>query len=187
MGESHDELPGDAVAEAERLTRLARDAVDDAEAAAYRDRRDELLAEYGYVARVRERDDTLVCYPADWLDEDGQVRVADVEDTGRAAEVSLAGPGEQGDYESAAEHNADLAARVREKHGGVHGANAAAFADFMSNHYARPMETASPAERAEFVAEYFPRNAWPSEEQRAAVERSLDLITETAEETGHSN
>jgi hypothetical protein len=186
MSENSTDLPVDAVEEAERLTRLARDAVDDAEASAYRERRDDLLAEHGYVARVREDDDTLVCYPEDWLDDDGLVRVDDVEDTGRATEVSLAGPGEQGDYESAAEHNDALAARVREKHGGVHGANAAAFADFMSNHYARPMETASDAERSEFVSEYYPRNAWPSEEQREAVERSLDLIVETAEAVDES-
>ncbi|WP_232687423.1 DUF7108 family protein [Halobacterium zhouii] len=180
MTDPVEDLPGDVTEEAERLTRLARDAADDDEAAAYRNRRDELLAEYGFVARVRE-DDTLVCYPEDWLDEEELVRVDDVENTDRAAEVSLAGRGEQGDYESAAEHNADLADQVRERHGGVHGANAAAFADFMSNHYARPMESATDTERAEFVSEYYPRNAWPSEEQREAVERSLELIDETAD------
>jgi hypothetical protein len=50
------DLPDDAVAEAERLTRLARRAVDDNERAAYRDRREEILDEHGYVARVREDD-----------------------------------------------------------------------------------------------------------------------------------
>ncbi len=176
------DLPEDVVDEAERLTRLARDAVDDAAAEAYRERRDDLLAEHGFVPRVRERDDTLVCYPGEWLDDDGRVQLADVEDTDRAAEVSLSGPGEQGDYEEAAARNDDLVERVRERHGDVHGDNAAAFAEFMNNHYARAMDTADDREREEFLAEYFPRNAWPSDEQRALVEESLDLISAVADD-----
>jgi hypothetical protein len=175
------DLPEDVVREAERLTRLARDAVDDNAADAYRDRRDGLLAEHGFVAHVRDSDDTLVCHPADWLDDEGTVHLGDVEDTDRAAEVSLAGPGEQGDYEEATARNEDLVARVREVHGDVHGDNAAAFADFMNNHYARPMDTASEREREEFLADYFPRNAWPTDEQRAVVERSLDLVFDVAD------
>ncbi|WP_336034862.1 DUF7108 domain-containing protein [Halobacterium yunchengense] len=176
------DLPEDAVDTAERLTRLARDAVDDAEAAAYRDRRDRLLADHGFVARVREGDDTLVCYPAEWVDDDGTVRLAEVEDTDRAVEVSLSGPGEQGDYEDAAARNADLVERVRDEHGDVHGDNAAAFADFMNNHYARPMDAAGDREREEFLAEFFPRNAWPSDDQRAVVEESLDLVFAVADD-----
>ncbi|MFB6268964.1 MAG: rnhA operon protein [Halobacterium sp.] len=174
------DLPEDVVREAERLTRLARDAVDDNAADAYRDRRDDLLADHGFVAHVRESDDTLVCHPADWLDDDGTVRTGDVEDTDRAAEVSLAGPGEQGDYEEAVERNEELVERVRDEHGDVHGDNVAAFADFMNNHYARPLDTASDRERREFLDDYFPRNAWPTDEQREAVERSLDLAFEVA-------
>lgn len=173
------DLPDDVVDEAERLTRLARDAVDDAAANAYRDRRDSLLAEHGFVPRLRERDDTLVCYPDEWLD-DGRVQLDDVEDTDRAAEVSLSGPGEQGDYEEAAARNERLVERVRERHGDVHGDNAAAFAEFMNNYYARPMDTADDREREEFLAEYFPRNAWPTDEQRERVEESLALIFEVA-------
>ncbi|MCG1002184.1 MULTISPECIES: hypothetical protein [Halobacterium] len=175
------ELPADVVDEAERLTRLARDAVDDAAAAAYRDRRDDLLAEHGFVPRLRERDDTLVCYPDEWVD-DGTVQLGDVEDTDRAAEVSLSGPGEQGDYEEAAARNDAIVERVRERHGDVHGDNAAAFAEFMNNYYARPMDTADDREREEFLAEYFPRNAWPNEEQRERVEASLELLFEVAED-----
>ena len=175
------DLPQDAVQEAERLTRLARDAVDDSAIDAYRDRRDDLLAEHGFVAHVRESDDTLVCHPADWLDDDGTVRIGDVEDTDRAAELSLAGPGEQGDYEEAAARNETLVDRVREEHGDVHGDNAAAFADFMDNYYARPMDTASDSEREEFLTEYFPRNAWPTDEQRETVDQSLDLVFDVAD------
>ncbi|MGB9963927.1 DUF7108 domain-containing protein [Halobacterium hubeiense] len=174
------DLPDDVVDEAERLTRLARDAVDDAAAEAYRERREELLADHGFVPRVRERDDTLVCYPAEWV-EDGRVQLEDVEDTDRAAEVSLSGPSEQGDYEDAAARNAELVERVRERHGDVHGDNAAAFAEFMNNHYARSMDAAGDRERAEFREEYFPRNAWPSDEQRACVEESLELVAEVAD------
>jgi hypothetical protein len=178
------DLPNDVVDEAERLTRLARDAVDDNAAEAYRDRRDELLADYGFVARVRNDDHTLVCYPAEWLDDDGRVVLTDVEDTDRAAEVSIAGPGEQGDYEAAAARNEELVERVREAHGDVHGDNAEAFATFMNNHYARPMDTASEREREEFLEEYFPRNAWPTEEQREAVEQSLSWVSAVADDSG---
>jgi hypothetical protein len=175
------DLPEDVVDEAERLTRLARDAVDDDAAAAYRDRRDDLLAEHGFVARVRDADDTLVCYPDEWVDADGRVTLGDVEDTDRAAEVSLFGPGEQGDYDEARERNDALVARVRDRHGDVHGDNAAAFAEFMSNHYARPMDTAGEREREEFLDEYFPRNAWPSDDQRAVVEQSLAYVDDAAD------
>lgn len=177
------DLPQDVVREAERLTRLARDAVEDNAAEAYRDRRDDLLADHAFVARVRDSDDTLVCHPAEWLDDDGQVRLGDVEDTDRAAEVSLSGPGEQGDYEAAAARNETLVERVRDQYGAVHGDNAAAFAAFMNNHYARPMDTAGERERAEFREEFFPRNAWPSEDQRETVEESLDLVFEVAAST----
>lgn len=178
------DLPEDVVREAERLTRLARDAVDDNATEAYRARRDDLLADHGFVARVRDSDDTLVCHPDEWLDDDGQVELDDVEDTDRAAEVSLSGPGEQGDYEDAVARNAELAARVRDEHGDVHGDNAAAFATFMNNHYARPMDTAGERERTEFREEFFPRNAWPSDEQRAVLEESLDLVFAVADEIG---
>lgn len=174
------ELPDDVVSEARRLTRLARDAVDDAAADAYRDRRDELLADHDHVARVRDADATLVCYPADWLD-DGTVHPTDVEDPDRAVEVSLAGGGEQGDYEAATERNAELVARVADEYDDVHAENAAAFAAFMDNHYARPMDTATDDERAEFVEEFFPRNAWPSDEQRAVLDDSLAAVDAVAE------
>jgi len=176
------DLPDDVVAEARRLARLARDASEDAAADAYRDRLDDLLAEHDRVARVRDADATLVCYPADWLDDEGTVHPTDVEDPDRAVEVSLAGGGEQGDYEAAAERNAELVERVAAAYDGdVHAENAAAFASFMNNHYARPMDTATEAEREEFLEEFFPRNAWPTDEQRAAVEASLDAVDDVAD------
>lgn len=176
------ELPEGVVDRAERLTRLMREAVDPAEREAYRTDRQELLAEYGYTARVREDDDgeTLVCHPAEWT-EDGVVQVERIDDTDRAAEVTLSGTGDGGDYDTVAEHNRAVAETVREKHGDVHGATAEAVADFMSNHYAKRIEAASEAEREEFRTEYFPRNAWPSDEQRERLEQSLDVIFDVAD------
>ena len=177
------ELSDDAIEEAERLTRLARDAVDPAEARAHREERDRLLAEDGFAARIRaeEARSVLVLHPEEWL-VDGSIKVDRIEDIGRAVEIPLDGPGEPEDWDAVEEHNRALAADVRAEHGEVHGANATAFADFMGNHYARRMETATAAEIREFLSEYFPRNAWPSAEQKAVVDRSVRLVFEVADE-----
>lgn len=185
-------LPTDVAEEAARLTRLALDAADrdpdpgpyhdsddDAtpgEAALYRRRRDELLDRYDYVARVRDDRDggaTLVCHPAEWLDDDGTVRLENDLDTSRAAEISLSGPGEQGDFESAAATNDAVVEAVRGTHGDRHAANVRAFANFMANYYARPVDSATAAEVREFLEDYYPRNAWPTEAEASVVEDSL--------------
>jgi hypothetical protein len=157
------ELPDDVVDEARRLTRLARDAVDENEAAAYRRERDDLLAQHDYVARVRgeETVDVLVCHPAEWVDE-GEVRVDRIEDTDRAAEVPLDGAADEDRFDAVDEHNRDVVAAVEARAGPEHAANVAAFADFMGNHYVRRVESATSEEIQEFLEEYFPRNAWPS-------------------------
>jgi hypothetical protein len=169
------DLPRDLQQEAERLTRLARRAVDDGEATAYERDRDDRLAEYDYSARVRDADDTLVLYPAEWLDGD-TARVERIEDTDRAVEIPLSGGGDAGEWDAVEAHNADVVERVRERAGDVHASNARAFADFMGNHYARRVETATATELHEFLTEYYPRNAWPSDEQHDAVERSLEHV-----------
>ena len=172
-------LPEAVVEEAERLTRLARDAVDDGEAAAYRDRRRTLLGAHDYVARLRSEDrgEVLVLHPAEWV-EDGVVRVERVDDVSRAVEVPLDGTGDPEEWDEVETHNRALAREVAAEHGPVHGANAHAFADFMGNHYARPIDRATERQVREFLTEYFPRNAWPTESQREAVEASLDLLFE---------
>ena len=177
------ELPADVVEEAERLTRLARDAVDPAEADAHRERRDEILTEHEFAARIRAEDtrSVLVLYPDAWL-ADGSIAVERIEDIDRAVEIPLDGPGEPEDWDAVDEHNRALAGTVGDEHGDVHGANAVAFADFMSNHYARPMESATAAEIEEFLSEYFLRNAWPSSEQKAVVDRSVRLVFDVADE-----
>ncbi|MFC4356831.1 rnhA operon protein [Halobium salinum] len=173
------ELPERVVDEAERLTRLAESAVDGNEREAHLDRRATLLSEFDFTARVRDEDDTLVLHPAEWV-VDGTVRVDRIDDTGRAVEVPLSGAGDEDDYEHVEAHNAGLVREVEAEHGAVHAANARAFADYMSNHYVRRLEEASNEEVAVFLREYYPRNAWPSTEQKSEVEASLAHLFEVA-------
>ncbi len=135
-------LPPAVVEEAERLTRRAREAVDDNEADAYRRERTELIAEYSYRARVREDDEAvLVLYPDEWL-EDGIVQREEIDDLDRGIERPLEGSGDD-NWETVEQHNRALADEVETSHGAVHGANAHALADFMGNHYAKQVEQAT--------------------------------------------
>ncbi|MFC7097548.1 DUF7108 family protein [Halobaculum marinum] len=176
-----EEVPEPTVDAAERLTRLAREAVDETEADAYREDRAERLTDHGFTARVRDEDDTLVLYPEEWM-EDGVVQIDRIEDTDRAVEVSLSGAGDPDDWAEVEAHNAEVVDRVASDYGEVHATNARAFADFMGNHYARPVDSASADEVEEFLAEYFPRNAWPTDEQRDAVEASLQYVFEVTDD-----
>ena len=180
--EESTEIPQDVLDEVERLTRLARAAVDEQEAAAYRDRRESLLAEYEFTVRVREDDthDTLVLHPEEWLD-DGVVQMDAVEDVDRGIERPLGGPGDGEDWDAVAARNRAIAEAVAEQHGAVHGETAAALAEFMHNHYAKPIDSATDDEIAEFVTEYFPRNAWPSDEQRDRIDQSVTLTLDVAD------
>ena len=173
------DVPGEAVDEAERLTRLARRTEDEAAAAFYRERRDELVDGYDYVPRLRDEDDTLVLYPEEWMD-DGTVQLDRIETTDRAVEVSLSGPGDADRYREIAAYNDAVADAVAEAHDEVHADTAQSFAAFMSNHYVRAVDDATPDMRAEFREEFFPRNAWPTDEQRAALEESLETIERVA-------
>ncbi len=174
------DLPDDAINEAERLTRLARDAVDEDESEAYRAERDDIVTEHGYVAREREDDDgaVLVCYPDEWIEGD-TVRPERIDDVDRGVERPLSGPGE-GDYESVAEYNDEIVAAAAEA-GPVHEANVRALADFAGNHYAKPITDLTRAELEEFCEEYFVRNAWPTEDQRELVDDSIRLAFEKSE------
>jgi len=175
------DLPDETIEEAERLTRLAREAVDDAEAAAYREDRAALLDEYGYTSRIREEDtgEVLVCYPDEWV-EDGVIRPERVEDTDRGVEIRLSGTGDPDEWDAVEERNREVVAAVRERHGDVHGATARALADFMGNHYGKPIADATAGELREFREEYFPRNAWPSDRQRSLLDESVELIVAEA-------
>lgn len=174
------ELPDDVVEEAERLTRLAREAIDEQEETAYERHRGELLATHEFTARIREEDDVLVLHPDEWV-EDGVIRVERIDDTDRAVEIPLSGPGDETEWGAVEEHNATLVEEVAAEHGAVHAANCRAFADFMGNHYVRRVEDATGSMVETFLQEYYPRNAWPSERQRAVVEQSLDVLFETAD------
>lgn len=174
------ELPPDVVEEAERLTYLAREAIDQQERRAYLEERAQLLSEHEFTARVRDGDDTLVLHPEEWVD-DGTIYPSRIDDTDRAVEVSLSGPGEPDDWDAVEQHNAEIVAAVRESHGDVHAANARALADFMGNHYARRVESATAEELREFRSEYFPRNAWPTEQQRHLLGESLELVFSVAD------
>ncbi|WP_415380940.1 rnhA operon protein [Halosimplex sp. TS25] len=179
-----DDLPPETVVEqAERLTKLAREAVVDEEAAAYRADRDERLASHDYAARVREDEtrDVLVLHPDEWI-ENGEIRTDRIEDVDRGIEVPLSGPGEGDDWEEIDEYNRDVVADVREERDEDHAANVAALADFMGNHYAKPIHDATADELEEFLEEYYRRNAWPTPEQRAVVEKSVVAAFEVADE-----
>ena len=171
-----DTLPRDVVEEAERLTRLAREATVDAERAAYLDHRADLLASRDYTARVREDDtrDVLVLHPAEWV-EDGTIRTERIEDVDRGLEVPLSGPGAGDDWAEIDTYNRALVEQVRESHGDTHAANVAALADFAGNHYAKPITELTAPELREFRDDYFRRNAWPSADQRDLVEKSVEL------------
>jgi len=168
------EVPTDVVDEAERLTRLARRTDTSAEAQAYRERRDTLLAEHGYAARVRSESDgdTLVCYPEDWLVE-GTVDPDRIDDLERAHERSLSGPGDPDEWAAVEETNQRVVERVRERHGQDHAANAAALAAFASDHYAKPIASLTEHELEEFRTEYYVRNVWPTDDQAAILNTSI--------------
>ncbi|WP_144799758.1 DUF7108 domain-containing protein [Halorubrum depositum] len=180
-GERVPDVPVEVVDEAERLTRLARRTEDDAAAAFYRERRDELVAGHDYVPRLREDDDTLVLYPDEWM-ADGTVQLDRIETTDRAVEVSLSGPGDADRYDEIAAYNEAVADAVADAHAETHADTARSFAAFMSNHYVRAVDDATPEVREEFREEYLPRNGWPSDEQLDAVEESLAVIEAVAAE-----
>lgn len=175
------DVPVEVVDEAERLTRLARRAEDDAAAAFYRERRDELVSDHDYVPRLREDDDTLVLYPDEWM-ADGTVQLDRIETTDRAVEVSLSGPGDADRYEEIAAYNEAVADAVADAHADAHADTARTFAAFMSNHYVRAVDDAPPEVREEFREEFLPRNGWPTDEQLAVVEESLAVIEAVAAE-----
>ena len=176
------ELPTAIVESAERLTRLERNAVDERERERYAERREAILDGYEFASRVRDGDDgeTLVLYPDEWV-ESGVIRTDRIEDVSRAIEIPLDGPGNPDDWEELDARNRELVKAVRDQYGEIHGDNAAALADFMGNHRAKPIENASADDLGEFQSEYFVRNAWPSDEQVAAIADSIEYVFETTD------
>jgi len=181
-GTAGDDLPERVVTEAERLTRRAQEAADEAERAGAVRARDRLLADHGFTARVRreEHREVLVLYPAEWV-ENATVQVDRIDDTDRGIERPLSGAGDE-DWATVNAHNRDLAAAVGEAHSPVHGENARVLADFAGNHYSKRIETLTGEELALFLEEYYPRNAWPSDDQKAVIEESIRLVFQQAGE-----
>lgn len=146
-----------------------------------RHERARLLHEHGYTSRIRtdESGATLVCYPREWV-VDGSVDPDRIEDLDRAIEQSIAGPGDPDEWEDIAVQNRAVANRVHDVHGPVHGSNAEALATYMSNHHAKLIAEATQPELEQFRTEYYPRNVWPTDRERAALEESIDLTRELA-------
>lgn len=178
-----EEVPAPVVDDAERLTHLAREAVDDDEAAAYRTDRDAQLDAHDFTARVREDDsgETLVMHPQEWV-EDDTIRPERVDDTDRAIELSLSGSDSPDDWQAVDDHNRELVARVRDAHGDEHAAVVDVLADFASNHYAKPIDDLSAAELREFEADYVTRNAWLDDDALAVLEESVRYAFDAAKE-----
>lgn len=187
------QLPESVVDEAVRLTRLAERAPESAppgafgeettlsEADRYRRERTELLREQEFRARLREDDSglTLVCYPAEWL-QNGEIDLAAVEDTDRAIERRIDGTGGSDTWEPVAEHNREVATAVASRYGDPHARTARSFGRFMASHRVRRVETATAEDILEFVEEFFPRNTWPTDAQQAVVMRSIRLTIAAA-------
>lgn len=177
-----EELAEEVIEEAVRLTRQARQAVDENERTAYREAREELLAAYDFHARIRDDERAvLVLYPDEWV-EDDTVRPERIEDVDRGIERPLEGVLDN-DWETIDTHNTSLAETVGEEYGPLHGANAHALAAFMSNHYLKPVEEATLEELEVFLTEYYPRNVWPTDDQKAVVRESIRLVFECAGES----
>lgn len=176
------ELPPSVCTRVRRLTRQAQEANDSATADQYRNQRSQLLDEYDFAARIRDDEDgqTLVCYPQEWL-ENGTVRRTNIDDLDRAVELPLAGPGNPDDWAAIDEHNQEIAEAIEEEHGSVHGANAAALAEFASNHYAKPIEALTDSELTEFTDDYYLRNVWSTDQQEEILEESVRLTRTFAE------
>lgn len=211
VGDEQEGLPSTIVEDVERLTRLAQSDLDRTVRNTYLDRRNRLLERWGYTARMRtegrgrggeeDRDrnehggggegdrkrdwdgdgSVLVLHPAEWV-EDGVIRPDRIDDLSRGIEIYLDGSGDDADWETVDAHNRALVASVRDEYGEVHGDNAEAFADFMGNHHANRMNDATERHVEEFLTEYYVRNAWPSVDQRAVIEDSIQLIFEVAEQ-----
>jgi hypothetical protein len=159
----------DWVDEAVRLTRVAASGDE-----AAREERDELAAEHGYEARLRD-DGTLVLHPDGWLDEDG---VVDMEafDADEAYEVPLDGGG----FDEAREANDALLDGFVEEADDAVAFNARAFAEFCENHHAVAVENAREEHVEGFLNDYYVRNVWADEEAEERAEESLRAILSEA-------
>ncbi|MFB6198554.1 MAG: rnhA operon protein, partial [Halobacteriaceae archaeon] len=176
-----DDIPPEDVDKIVRLTKLSLRATDPDEAEAYREHRDSIAEDHEYLVRLRDGD-TVICHPEEWLDDEGKIKMNAIDDTDRAIEREFDTGRADESWERIDSHNKDIARRVFEEYGATHGENAKAFADYMSNHVAKRVEDASSTEIDVFLRDYYPRNAWPSDEQRTLVVKSIRHMLEIAED-----
>lgn len=178
MGE---ELPLAVREQAIRLARAEHEA-SETERKKLETERDRLLREYGFSSRIREDDEAvvLVCFPETWLS-DGTVDRSAITDIDRAIELPIAGGEDQVSWEHVSRRNERIVETVRQQHGEIHGQNAAAFADFMNNHRAKSIGSATDEDITEFLTEYYQRNAWPTAEQKRTIEESIRITRKAAE------
>jgi len=172
-------LPDAVVDDAERLTRLARQAADESERKAYRADRDETLAAHDYTARVRDEDDTLVLYPDEWLDGD-TVELDRIDDTDRAVEIPLwaaattRGPLLRPTTPRLSRLSARLTGRFTRP---TPGRLRISWATITVDESRLRRLTIS----SEFREEYYPRNVWADADQQAAVDASLEYLFAVAD------
>lgn len=176
------DLPDPVFEAARAMTRTIRRGTHP-DSATVRERRDTLLDRYGFAARVREDESgpVLVCYPDHWL-EGGTFQPGKLESTENAVEGPLYSVPDGDSWAAIEAHNAALAERVADQFGEPHGTNAESFGTYMANHHAAHVEAATATEIEDFLGEYFPRNAWPSRVEAAAVESSLERLFDVAGE-----
>lgn len=169
-----DSIPDSVVDKAVSLTHRSRREDD----SSFKDKRDEILSEHNYNARVRDEDDVLVLYPTDWLDENRNVHPEHVESFDKAVEIPLSGSRDDANWEEVEKVNSEVVKTIREKYGDTHGDNAREFADFMGNHRLKKIPNTTEQDKEEFLEHYFQRNVWATDEQESVVEESLQIITD---------
>lgn len=171
------EIPEGVLDDVVSLSQKAIQAVDQQEISAYQQRRDDLLAPFGYTCRIRTDNDgeVLVCYPKEWLDGD-TINIDKMDDLTQAIERPIFDSPSERNFSEIEQHNRAIASGIAKDHGPIHGTTASAFADFMSNHYKQRIEEATVTEFEEFRTEYFPRNAWPSDVQKRVLDETIQLL-----------
>ncbi len=164
------ELPDHAIQTAVRLARAVAEGTSDAS-----DRLEAHVAAYGFSYRIREDQEgpMLVCYPASWV-VDGVLDHSAIDSLADAIERPLY-PISPDSWAVVDAHNRAVAEAVATSYGNAHGDNAAAFAAYMSNHHARRVGVATPADVETFLTDYYPRNVWPGAKARTVVEESVTL------------
>lgn len=165
------------------LTRAIRDAEDQAEQAHHERRRAKLLEAIDRRLHVREDDDGawVILYPAAWMD-DGTVDPDSIDDRTRAIERPVDPAAIERSFEVVDRHNRRVASAVERRFGPTHGETVDALATYLSNHHLTRIGDATPEQLQTFRRDYFIRNAWPTGEQRALVDRSIEYARVVAAE-----